>query len=101
MNIFNLVEIIKKRPGMYIESQSATELDYFLRGFVTAKKWLTNEPDDMELYYGFNQWVCKKLFIEANVSWRRAVLFQEPNEFYAFQKFFELWDEFVLARKEL
>lgn len=97
MNIFNLVEMIKERPGMYIAGQSATELDYFLRGFITAKKMVNNEPEDMESYYSFNHWVCKKLFIEANVSWRRAIAFQEPNEFYAFQKFFELWGEFVLS----
>ncbi|MCX4026079.1 hypothetical protein H0A36_11135 [Endozoicomonas sp. SM1973] len=94
----DLVELIKKRPGMYIESQSATELDYFLRGFIAAKKLVNNETGDMESYYGFNHWVCKKFDIEANVSWRRAVVFHEPNEFYAFQKFFELWDEYTLER---
>jgi len=93
MNIFELVKLIKKRPGMYLESQSATELDYFIRGFVTAKKTECNDQKDMEAYYCFNRWVCKKTSIEANVSWRRAVVFVEPNEYYAFKRFFDLWEE--------
>ncbi|MBU6955974.1 hypothetical protein [Hahella sp. HN01] len=101
MDIFELVKLIEKRPGMYIESQSSTELDYFLRGFMAASQINDNDSTATDIYYEFNKWVCGKLSISANVSWRRAVAFQEPNEYFAFKTFFELWNEWLDKRQTL
>lgn len=62
MDIVSLVDLVIKRPGMYIESQSATELDYFLRGFMAASKF-NGKSTDTEMYYEFNRWVCSKYSI--------------------------------------
>ncbi|RKZ54681.1 MAG: hypothetical protein DRR16_13690 [Candidatus Parabeggiatoa sp. nov. 3] len=48
----------------------------------------------------FQDWIAKKYDVEGSHGWMSILLFFHVNESHALDKFFELWDEFLIEHKQ-
>lgn len=98
MDLFQIINKIKKRPGMYLGSNSITALSHFLNGYQTAYH-------DLEIYW--NGWLFPldfkymseftniRLKYDNTMGWFNNILnFCDGDEKTALYKFFDLYDEF-------
>ncbi len=95
--MFDLLEKIRVRPGMYIGRASAHDLFIFLEGYSTARHELGIELNqaEIEFYDEFQPWLQKRMKISTSNSWAAMIQLQCANEQEAFKWFFELLDEFL------
>jgi hypothetical protein len=92
----SILDTIRQRPTMYMGQKSLTGLWFFLHGVGVAKaRFAVNAP--AELSPRFADWVGYRLHLCGNSSgfWHRAILSKVPDESLAFERFFELRDEFL------
>ncbi len=94
--LFEILSKIKARPGMYLGNPSVDNLFMFLAGYKTARRELSIEPTEAELkFYGdFQPWLQEKFNIRTNNSWAALIQFHSVNQKEAFDRFFDLLDEF-------
>ncbi|MFQ4146085.1 hypothetical protein [Chlorogloeopsis sp. ULAP02] len=95
--LFEMLKKIQARPGLYIGRASVSDLFMFIIGYRTAREELGIEPTETELdFYGeFQPWLQKRLKMTTSNSWARMIEFGCGNEKAAFERFFELLDEFL------
>jgi hypothetical protein len=89
-------KIIGKRPGMYFGNQiTITSLECSLLGF-----GINTNVQSLPPFHYFNYWIKQKLNkFGATYNWKVAILETCNNdERLAFDKFFELLDEFLLLK---
>ncbi len=94
----NFVDLIKKRPGMYVFSEGITELSGLLRGYYYARRDIEAE----DIINEFTDWLKQEKypnFKDYSVSWCRILLFYCSCEARALEMFFEYWNEFQNSRK--
>jgi hypothetical protein len=96
VEIFELLNNIKKRPSLYLGGNSINHLKAFLDGYYFCKHSfeLSNSLQD-QLWFTFQQWIEKKYSIKTSQSWAQIILFFSTDECEALKKFFELWEEFM------
>ncbi|MEH2209057.1 hypothetical protein [Nostoc sp.] len=93
---------IKKRPGMFLGTNSITRLDMLLRGYNLARREVGVPPTEPEREFeGFQLWVEGKYGINSGQSWSKIILFYSVDEHEALQKFFELFEEYLNRNKSL
>jgi recombinational DNA repair protein (RecF pathway) len=93
--IYDLLENIKKRPKMYIGSLSITKLHMLLMGYSIGKmEENLNKIGEESKLQEFQQWIQDKYNVLASKSWATIILENSTNEEDAFNKFFELFNEF-------
>ncbi|NEP20200.1 MAG: hypothetical protein F6J97_25505 [Leptolyngbya sp. SIO4C1] len=95
--LFEMLEKIKARPGMYIGKTSVSDLFMFIIGYRTAREELGIEPTATELdFYGeFQPWLQQRLDMRTSNAWAKMIEFSCGDERDAFERFFELLDEFL------
>ena len=74
--VFEILEQIRSKPGMYIGRPSVSDLFMFLVGYECSRGELgvelTEEDDD---FYGeFHSWLKIKLQIETVSSWAKIIM---------------------------
>lgn len=96
----NLLEKIRKRPGMYLGECSLTALCHAMGGYALALGMHGIKTDaNLRLPDDFNDWVAYRLhYKESTSGWKRMILGACGDEVAAFARFFELLDEHA-ARK--
>ncbi|MEH1946877.1 MAG: hypothetical protein V7K77_07955 [Nostoc sp.] len=93
---------VKKRPGMFLGTNSITRLDMLLRGYSLARREVGVPPTEPEREFeGFQSWVEEKYGIKSGQSWSKIILFYSVDESEALQKFFELFEEYMNRNKTL
>jgi hypothetical protein len=95
-SIFELLENISQKPGLYLGSSSVTALRYFLVGYKFARQEMGMVPTEMELdfYQEFQPWLQRYFHIQTANSWDKILLFKYLDEEISFSNFFQLLDEF-------
>lgn len=95
-DIYNeLLKGIKKRPSMYLGTNSVTRLDMVLRGYSLARREVGVPPTEPEREFsGFQSWIQEKYEIKSNQSWAKIILFFSMDEHEALERFFELYEEY-------
>ena len=91
-----VLESLRRRPGMYIGEPSLTRLAAFLRGYDYARHELLGEPAD-PFFISFQEW-SEHRFRQKNKGWAEAILLQSNSESQAFDRFWELLDEYLVAQ---
>lgn len=91
---------IRHRPGLYFGEKSLSGLYFFLTGFAMGSGKF-EVPDE------FHNWTAYRCgFSESTAGWRNMILETVPDEERAFDRFFELLDQYnervprVVARLE-
>ena len=94
--LYELMESIKKRPGMYLGHSSITKLDMTLRGRNFALRELGIDLTEQEREFaGFQFWVQEKYRAKSGQSWAKIILFYSVDDHEALIRFFELYEEYL------
>jgi hypothetical protein len=101
--LFDILEKIKARPGMYIGKASVSDLFMFLAGYKTARREFGIEPTEQENeFYGeFQPWLQKRFKLKSVNSWAKIIMLYSVDEKAGFEYFFQLLDEFWQRNKSL
>jgi hypothetical protein len=96
--LFELLEKIKNKPGMYIGRASVTELRMFIVGYRFARSELKVQAGETErdFYKNFQPWLQIRLNVRTSNAWDKILMFTVMDEKQAFQSFFQLLEEFQL-----
>lgn len=97
VSIQKAINIIRKRPGMYIGSEKITPLWHFLDGcqFILMLQD-SHIKDILPLNFRyFNEYICARIGICNNAGWCHNILnICNGDEKEALRRFFELYDDF-------
>ncbi|MEZ2301252.1 MAG: hypothetical protein ACBR13_05760 [Microcoleus sp.] len=95
-NIFELLEKIEQKPGLYIGTASVTALRQFLVGYKFARQEMGIMPTEEELdfYQEFQPWLQVHFSIQTANSWDTIILFKCVDGKAAFAYFFRLLEKF-------
>lgn len=99
MSISTMIHKIKKRPGLYLGSNSITALNHFLAGYAAAERDLRKPESGSELFplpfRYMSEFTKIRLQSHNNLGWCHHILdYCNGNEQEALNTFFELYDEF-------
>jgi hypothetical protein len=95
-SIYDVLELVRKRPPIYLDEYSIKRLRSFLVGYQGGLisqgfEFRNANPD----FHAFNDWVAKRLgFFESTAGWCNMILEKSVNERDALERFFALLDEF-------
>ncbi|WP_017303312.1 hypothetical protein [Spirulina subsalsa] len=97
--LYDLLERIKKRPGMYLGRVSLIRLKMLLLGYSMSREELGLELTQQEKQFSqFQNWIQEKYNVNSSEGWENIILSQVNDERLAFELFFELFEQFSLAR---
>lgn len=100
MELYELLEKIRKRPALYLGKRSLSHLQVFLDGYTFARRQSGISPSQQEEEFGlFQEWVEQRFNQAHTQSWTKIILFYSEDESSALQRFFELLDEFRLHQQ--
>jgi phosphoribosylanthranilate isomerase len=103
-NIYEVLNPIKLRPGMYFGRKTIWGLQNYLFGFEDALKFSKADFDTRFFFSEFESWALKKLIGKSESPYRLVgVLLQKSgnDEEKAFDQYFELLEEFKLEKEDL
>ena len=98
---YELLENIKKRPGMYIGTKSLIKLKHFLDGLFHALCFVDKQNKYPIFLQGFQEWIQIRYDITSNHHWSCILNFFSSNEAEAFDLFYEHLEEFLSLDKEI
>jgi hypothetical protein len=95
----DLLQRIKQRPGMYLGQASITRLRMLLMGYSMARGELGLPLTEQEKQFAqFQKWIQQKYEINTTQGWDSIILSQVKDEKLALDLFFDLLQEFHLAK---
>ncbi|MEO0970516.1 MAG: hypothetical protein AAFX80_19860 [Cyanobacteria bacterium J06639_18] len=101
LELYQLLEAIRKRPGMFLGTKSISNLYMFLKGIDFAKRELNLALTEQEQeFLGLQKWMQQKLGIQPKRSWDRMIIFYSVDEVDALDKFFQLFEEWKNEKNE-
>lgn len=104
--LYEMLEKIKQRPGMFLGKTSITRLRAFLDGYMSSREDLGLPPTQQELEFNqFQDWIQTRFKITSSHGWDSIILFYSVDETEALNNFFELFEQFrkgeSAAREEI
>jgi len=101
ITLFDLLEKIKTKPGLYLGTASITNLRMFLLGyrFARIEAGITNTEAESDFYKNFQPWLQNRLSIRTVNAWDKLILLTCIDEKAAFDYFFQLLNEFLQRDK--
>jgi hypothetical protein len=100
--LYDLLDRVKQRPGMYLGKVSLTRLKMLLMGYSMSRGELGLQLTQQEKQFAkFQQWIQTKYQINSSEGWESIILSQAEDEKLAFDLFFELFEEFNLESLQL
>jgi hypothetical protein len=95
--LFNLLEKIKTKPGLYLGTASISNLRMFILGYRFARSELSliNTETETDFHKNFQPWLQNRLAIYTVNAWDKIILLTCIDEKAAFDYFFQLLDEFL------
>lgn len=99
-SVYQLLDMIRQKPGIYIGEPSLTGLYHFLHGFEYALMATGNPFDDEDPpFSGFHDWIAGRFgFAESTPGWRNMLLRSVGDETAAFARFFSELAEYRRSR---
>jgi hypothetical protein len=99
--LFDLLEKIKTKPGLYLGTASITNLRMFILGYHFARReaGITNTEAESDFHKNFQPWLQNRLSIRTVSAWDKLILLTCVDEKAAFDYFFQLLDEFLQRDK--
>lgn len=86
---------IRTRTPMYIGGGSIFQLKAFLDGWVFGAQ---EDILDYSILSDFQLWVANKFCIKSSQSWAQIIMFYSNDEYDALDKFFVLFDQYLLEK---
>jgi hypothetical protein len=90
MDAYELVEIIRKKPGFYMHGgKSLRQLQAIIIGYeMGARQGISSD------FRPFNRWLAQKYGLPEPSGWCNMVISQAGSDEKAFDLFYELLDDF-------
>ena len=102
MDIFDMIDLIRRRPGMFIGSNSITALFHYLNGYQAAERenGTCRKGELFPLPFRYmHEYTGYRLQNRSTAGWCRQILDScDGAEDAALQRFFELYDDFKQVR---
>jgi hypothetical protein len=99
--LYELLKDIRTKPGKYIGTKSIVKLRHFLDGIYYVLYYTDENKDSDSFLKGFQEWIEMRYDITSTHHWSSIINFYSNNEADAFDRFYELLDEFLsLSTKE-
>ena len=96
IQLYDLLQNIKEKPGMYLGSASVTDLFIFLCGYKCACREMGLPLSEQEKEFReFQPWLQEKFKISTSASWAKIIMLYSTNESYGLELFFKLLAEFL------
>ena len=93
--LYDLLQRIKERPGMYLGKRSIIRLSMLLTGYGMARAELGLPVTEQEKEFdGFQDWIQERFKIRSSHGWDSIILFYSIDERDALDKFFDLFEKF-------
>ncbi|MFB2894124.1 hypothetical protein ACE1CI_14535 [Aerosakkonemataceae cyanobacterium BLCC-F50] len=100
--LYEMLQEIKKRPGMYLGKRSISRLRSFLDGYMGAREDLGLPRTEQEQEFnGFQEWIQERFSITSSHGWDSIILFYSADERDALEKFFVLFEKFCNGESPL
>ena len=97
-SIYDLLDAIRKRPGLFVVEPSIFRLQSFITGHDAGLGRVGFALRDGLDFFRFHDWVARRLGYSSSTSgWANMIRDKSASDADAFQRFFVLLDEF---RKE-
>lgn len=94
-DLYELLDMMRERPGMYLGGNSIYRLESFINGYLFARTEMGLESTMEELDFGeFHDWIQEELKLKTTKSWSSMILFVSYDEKDALKRFFDLFDRF-------
>lgn len=94
--LYNLLQRVKQRPGMYLGKRSITRLSMLLMGYGMARRELGLPLTEQEKEFGgFQDWIQERFKIATTHGWDSIILFHSADERDALDNFFDLLQQFL------
>lgn len=96
--LYQVLQEIKARPGMFLGNCSITRLRAFLDGYRSARADLGLPLTEQEKTFDrFQSWIQTRFSITSTHGWDRIILFHSADEREALDHFFQLFEQFQQA----
>jgi hypothetical protein len=91
IDIYELLENIRKRPGMYLSTPTLSSLRDFLTGLSVGQHYRLDDTKGESSFSDFSAWFDHHHRAPAagTGGWYRAISYESPDEKQAFVRFFE------------
>jgi hypothetical protein len=96
MDAYELVEIVRKKPGFYLHTvKSLRQLHSLLIGYeIGAKQGICSD------FRPFNRWLAEEFGLPEASGWCNMIITRAGSDEAAFDLFFELLDRFRKETRE-
>jgi hypothetical protein len=96
INFYELIQKIQKRPSLYLNKRSLSQLQTFLDGYTFALRQVNIPVSEQERQFEqFQEWIEQRYNQPATQHWTKIILFYAEDEADALARFFELFNEFI------
>jgi len=95
-SIYDVLNRIRRKPGLYIGDAKLTRLDSFIAGYLAglAKGGLTFRREAPD-FHRYHDWIARRLgYTESTSGWYMMICGRCSGEHEAFDRFYGLLDEF-------
>ena len=100
--LYEMLQQIKQRPGMYLGKCSIIRLRAFIDGYMGARQDLGVPLTEQEKEFGnFQDWIQERYNITSSHGWDSIILFYSADERDALNKFFSLLEQFCSGESAL
>jgi hypothetical protein len=101
-SLYDLLNKIHQKPGIYIGVPSVSGLHLFLCGYAFScqEQGLAITAEE-QTFAQFQPWIQQRFNIAASVSWAKIILLHSADKRARFELFFELWAEFVDQKQQI
>jgi hypothetical protein len=94
-SIYDMLDRIRKKPGLSIATPSINRLHAFIVGYTAGLGRVGFAVRDEEHFHRFHDWVAHRLGFGGSASgWCNMIRDKSKSEVDAFHRFFVLLDEF-------
>ena len=99
--VFDLLDRIQEKPGMYLGYPSVQSLFMFLQGYEFGREegGIELTVDEEVFYDKFQPWLQRRLGIRSVTSWDKLIMLSCHDEKTGFERFFKLLSEFKQQQK--
>jgi len=95
VTVYELINIIKKRPEIYIKEVSLNYLRPFIDGYLMCQN-MSDPSKEEDIYNGFQEYLQNHYKIITTKGWEDIIRFFATGEETAFENFYRLYEDYKL-----
>ncbi len=103
-NVYEIIRLIKLRPGMYSPDRSLQDIELYLHGYdACLKLHMIDEIDEDKIFepHQFTYWLYKTFGWSGSQGFANAIIENTGSSYEAFDRFFELVKQYKKSEKPI